>query len=198
MSDPKGPKVDVPDELAQELEGSTDAPRPADESTGAETESEPEPDPAAEAAAFQDQYLRVAAEFENFKRRSAKERQDLLNYGNESLVKELLSTVDNLERALGHGQASEEGSDPKSILAGVELTHRALLQVLGKFGVSAVSAAGEAFDPQLHEAVGQLPSTEHAAGTIVDVLQKGYLLRDRLVRPALVVVSSKPEDSADD
>lgn len=199
MPDPKGPKVELPDELVQELEESEESAESSD-ATGDESGDAPDDaaqDPEAELAALRDQHLRLAAEFENFKRRALKERQDLLNYGNESLIKELLGTVDNLERALGHGQASEEGSDPKSLLAGIELTHRALLQVLGKFGVQEVPAQGEPFDPQLHEAVRQAPSPEHEAGIVVEVLQKGYLLRDRLARPALVVVSSKPENVSD-
>ncbi len=199
MPDPKGPKVELPDELVQELEESEESAESSD-ATGDESGDAPDDaaqDPEAELAALRDQHLRLAAEFENFKRRALKERQDLLNYGNESLIKELLGTVDNLERALGHGQASEQGSDPKSLLAGVDLTHRALLQVLEKFGVQPVLAEGEPFDPQLHEAVGQVPSPDVEAGTVAEVLQKGYLLRDRLVRPALVVVAIKPEDASD-
>ena len=201
MSEPKGPKVELPDELAQELaesEASAGAANPGDGEPEEDGGSGPdEVDPAAEIEALKDQHLRLAAEFENFKRRATRERQNLLNYGNESLIKELLGTVDNLERALGHGQASEQGSDPKSLLAGVDLTHRALLQVLEKFGVQPVLAEGEPFDPELHEAVGQVPSPDVEAGTVAEVLQKGYLLRDRLVRPALVVVAIKPEDASD-
>ncbi len=209
VSEPKGPKVELPPDLAAELADSGVSPDGANPKDGAKPEdaeqredgdagSGPEEvDLSGEIEALRDQHLRLAAEFENFKRRTARERQDQLNYGNESLIKELLGTVDNLERALGHGQASEQGSDPKSLLAGVELTHRALLQVLEKFGVQPVLAEGEPFDPQLHEAVGQVPRPEVEAGTVVEVLQNGYLLRDRLVRPALVVVSTKTEDGSD-
>ena len=207
MAEAKGPKVAVPDELLAEFEENDSAKAsageaPAEEAASADAE-EPASDEASEDAAAadgdleaaQDKYLRLAAEFENFKRRSLKERQDLHNFANESLIKELLATVDNLERAVGHGR-QEEG-DAKSLLEGVELTFRSLMQALEKSGLASVSAEGEPFDPQVHEAIRQVES-EQPAGTVVEVFQKGYLLKDRLLRAALVSVSSGPGEKAEE
>ena len=199
----KGPKVDVPDELLAEIDveaeaevdvdgqpeepGAQGAPRGEDEvadDTGATSGS------AAEVEELKSRYLRLAADFDNFKKRALKERQDLHNYATENLIKELLTTVDNLERAVGHGR-QEEG-DAKSLLEGVELTYRSLMLALEKLGVKAVEGMGAAFDPGVHEAIRQVPSDEHEPGRVVEVLQKGYLLKDRLLRAALVAVSSGP------
>ncbi len=178
----KGPKVSVPDELRSELEeapelaagqetggdtgdeaGPEAAAAPAQEAEP-EDDSEPEAesedkDPEAQLEALNEKYLRLAAEFENFKRRALKERQDLHNYANENLIKELLPTVDNLERAVGH--ARQEEGDAKSLLEGVELTYRSLMQALEKLGVQRVKPDGEPFDPTIHEAIRQMPSDEH-------------------------------------
>ncbi len=204
MADSKGPKVDIPDDLAAEIEAATgEESRPEltidlDSSGGpaalraAESPAAApgaERDAAAELTELKDRHLRLAAEYDNHRRRTLKERQDLLNYGNEALIKELLATVDNLERALSHARQGEEGIDREKLLEGVELTHRSLLQTLAKFGVERIEAKGQPFDPKRHEAVRQVPAGD-SPGTIIDVLQSGYLLRDRLLRPALVVVST--------
>ena len=185
MSDTKGPKVDLPVELMAELEGTGDA----------------KPDAAADAAAaataelveLKDRYLRLAAEFDNFRRRNLKERQDLHNYANEGLVKDLLPVVDNLERAVVHGRKEEQRADSEKLLQGVELTVRSLVQILERFGVVEIEAEGKPFDPQVHEAVNRVSTGEHAPGTVVAVYQKGYLLKDRLLRPAMVAVAGEPE-----
>ena len=188
MSAPDGPKVDIPDELAEEIDGSEAA-----EDTAGDSD-----DAAQKLAELNDKYLRLAAEFDNFRRRTLKERQDLLNYATENLIKELLSTVDNLERALGHAsQQEQEGSEGEKLKEGVELTYRSLLQALEQAGVRAVEAAGQSFDPKLHEALRQVPSDEHEPGTVIEVYQKGYLLKDRLLRPALVAVSGPAEKESE-
>lgn len=183
MSEPKGPKVDMPEELMAELE-----------STGAAKAEGTANDPALEAelAELRDRHLRLAAEFDNFRRRSLKERQDLHNYAIENLVKDLLPSVDNLDRAVVHGRKEEQRVDSENLLQGVELTHRSLLQILQRHGVVEIEAAGKPFDPQVHEAVRRVPSTEHPPGTVVEVYQKGYLLKDKLLRPAMVAVASEP------
>jgi len=183
MSEPKGPKVDMPEELIAELEG-----------TGAAKSEGAANDPALEAelAELKDRHLRLAAEFDNFRRRSLKERQDLHNYAIENVVKDLLPTVDNLDRAVFHGHKEEHRVDSENLLQGVELTHRSLLQILQRHGVVEIEAAGKPFDPQVHEAVRRVPSTEHPPGTVVEVYQKGYLLKDMLLRPAMVAVASEP------
>ena len=131
---------------------------------------------------------RLQADFENFRRRGLKERQETQLYGHQNLVKELLPTVDNLDRAIEHADrnASEE---LQSLLQGVELVRKELLGVLDRFGVTAVEALGQPFDPAVHEAMAQTPAAEVAPNTVVAEMEKGYLLRDRLLRPARVVVS---------
>jgi molecular chaperone GrpE len=136
----------------------------------------------------QERHLRLQAEFENFRRRGLKEKQESLQFGHQNLVKDLLSAVDDLERALEHG-AQKAGEEVKGILDGVELVHREVLAVLAKHGVSQIEAQGAVFDPAVHEAMGQLPSAEVPANTVLQVLQKGYLIRDRMLRPARVIVA---------
>lgn len=179
MSEPKGPKVELPEELAAELDESGEA-KPATD-TGS----------SAELAELKDRHLRLAADFDNFRRRTLKERQDLHNYANENLVKELLPVVDNLERAVAHGRKEEQRPDSENLLQGVELTYRSLLQTLARHGVVEVEALGKPFDPAFHEAVRRVASSEHPPGTVVEVYQKGYLLKDRMLRPAMVAVASE-------
>jgi molecular chaperone GrpE len=192
MPDDKGPKIDLPEELVEELEEERAEATPAEESeTPAEAEeTSDEASLEARLDDARDKYLRLAADFENYKRRVRREREELFHYANENLIKELLETVDNLERALEHAQQSTEGSDSKTLLEGVELTYRSLMQALDKVGVQQVFPEGDEFDPSVHEAIRQTPSDELPAGSVVEVLQKGYLLKQRLLRPALVVVSS--------
>ena len=190
MSETKGPKVELPDELMTELEEAGVAkPDAAPEAaSGAASERAP----GAELAELKDRYLRLAAEFDNFRRRNLKERQDLHNYANESLVKELLPVVDNLERAVVHGRKEEQRTDSENLLQGVELTYRSLVQILERFGVVEIEAEGKPFDPQVHEAVRRVATNEHPPGTVLEVYQKGYLLKDRLLRPAMVAVAGDP------
>jgi molecular chaperone GrpE len=199
MADPKGPKIDLPEELVEELEHSAEAEAPTSPGFDlAEGGSNAEPAPTGDDVGLEaklddarDKYLRLAADFENYKRRVLREREELFHYANENLIKELLDTVDNLERALEHAQQSAQEGESKTLLEGVELTHRSLMQALEKSGVEVVAPeGGSEFDPSVHEAIRQVQSDAHPAGTIVEVLQKGYVLRERLLRPALVVVSS--------
>jgi molecular chaperone GrpE len=143
----------------------------------------------AELSAETDRHVRLQAEFENFRRRGLKERQETLQYGHQNLVKDLLTAVDNLERAIEHTEQSPD-AELTSLLQGVVLVQRELLGALGKHGVSVVEAEDQLFDPAVHEAMGQVPSADVAPNTVVQVLQKGYQLRDRLLRPARVMVSS--------
>lgn len=140
-----------------------------------------------------DKYVRLLADFDNFRRRAAKERQDLVTYGHENLVKDLLSTVDNLDRAIEHAHQSD-GGDLASLLQGVELVQRELYAVLAQHEVRVIEAEGRPFDPALHEAMAQVPDDTVPANTVIEVLQKGYQLRDRLLRPARVVVAKPAAD----
>ncbi len=145
----------------------------------------------AEATALKEKFIRLNADFDNHRRRQLRERQEALQYGHENLVKDLLGTVDNLERAIDHAKGSE-GKDLVALLQGVELAQRELLTVLAKHGVAVIEAEGESFDPNVHEAVAQSEEESVEAGRVARVYQKGYRLRDRLLRPARVVVAVAP------
>lgn len=149
-----------------------------------------------ELEALRERYVRLQADFENHRRRALKEREEAHQYGHENLVKDLLGSVDNLDRAVEHARESG-GGDFESMLQGVELVRRELLGALQKHGVTEIEADGAAFDPNVHEAMAQAPDDSVPAGTVVQVYQKGYRLRDRLLRPARVVVS-KPSESGED
>ena len=144
----------------------------------------------AEAEKNWDLYLRQRAELENFRKRSQREKEDLARFANENLLRDLLPVLDNLERALDH--ARKEGETGKGLLEGVEMTLGQFQKLLEKFGVSAVDAMGEPFNPAWHEAMGQLESTEHAPNTVIQEMQKGYVLNERLLRPALVLIAKAP------
>ncbi len=142
----------------------------------------------------QEKYLRLAADFDNFRRRALKDKQEAHHYGHQNLVKDLLSTVDNLERAIDHARKSEE-ADAKGLLQGVELVLRELQAVLTKHGAVVIDAEGQPFDPAQHEAMAQVPDASVPPNTVVEVFERGYQLRDRLLRPARVVVSRAPDDA---
>ncbi len=145
-----------------------------------------------------DKHLRLAAEFENFKKRTTRERSDSIKFSNERILKDFLSIVDNLDRALQH---AKEGSEGESLVQGVELVHKQCIDLLTRFNVTAVDAVGAQFDPVVHQAVSQVETDEHPENTVSDEFQKGYRLHDRLLRPALVTVavpkSTQSEDTED-
>lgn len=145
----------------------------------------------AEQAEQADANLRLQAEFENFRRRSLKEKQESFKFGHQNLVKDLLSAVDNLERALEHG-AQNAGAEVKGILDGVELVYREILGTLAKHAVQEIDAEGAIFDPAVHEAMGQIPNGSVPPNTVLQVLQKGYMIHDRMIRPSRVIVSREP------
>jgi molecular chaperone GrpE len=141
-----------------------------------------------EAEKAKDTMLRLAAEFENYKRRMERERSIALKYAEESLVKELLPAIDNLERAIEQGKESHNVED---LLAGVELTHKGLMAALEKFEVAPMESIGEPFDPNHHEALAMEESDDMDANSVLKEFQKGYKYKDRLIRPAKVVVAKK-------
>ena len=145
-----------------------------------------------EAGENYDRFLRVSAEFENYKKRKEREASDFRKYANEAFVKELLPVVDNLERAL---ETSADHEDAVScILEGVDMTLKEILKVLEKFAVKAVDAVGNPFDPTYHQAVMQEESEGHSENTVIKELQKGYTIHDRLLRPAMVVVAKAAQE----
>ncbi len=135
---------------------------------------------------LQERVLRIAAEMENTRKRLERERSEGICFANESLIRELLPVVDNLERAIQHAEGE---SDAEGLLAGVRMTYKSFLDVLAKFGCVPFESIGKAFDPNFHEAVMQQETSDHPEKTVIQEFQKGYTLRDRLIRPAMVVVS---------
>jgi molecular chaperone GrpE len=169
--------------------GRFDAPSPADPDALARRVADLESELAAardEVRAAQDRWLRERADLENLKKRSAKERQDAVRFGNESLLRDLLPVIDNLERALG---AAGGGGNGKSLVDGVELVVKAFMDALQRNGVERVPAKGAPFDPAVHEAVAYVESPSHDAQQVIEEHQAGYRLNDRLLRPAMVTVS---------
>ena len=148
----------------------------------------------AEAKQYREQMLRYAAELENLKKAFKREKEEYFKYALESVMKELLPFIDNLERAL---EAAQKSQDVNSIVEGIELTLKGLLQTLEKFGLKQFEVAiGEAFRPELHEALAVEETHEHEEGSVVRTFQKGYTLHERVLRPALVAVAKKPAEKA--
>ena len=135
-------------------------------------------------------YLRQVAEVDNFKKRINREKEDAIRYANENLIKDILPVIDNLERAIAHAQG---GGNGKPLVEGVEMVLRGLLDVFSKHGVVQVPAIGAVFDPGKHEAMAHVESSEYQPNTIISEHHRGYLFRDRLLRPALVTVSKAPQ-----
>jgi molecular chaperone GrpE len=137
-----------------------------------------------EQPADDDRLLRLAADFENYKKRAARERQEYVQLANERLIGELLPVLDDLERALAAAEQHEEAQ----LEDGVRLVHRSLAALLERHGITAIETDGK-FDPHVHEALLSQPSEEAESGAVLDVVQKGYKLGDRVVRPARVIVA---------
>lgn len=131
-------------------------------------------------------YLRVQADFDNFRRRTQREKEELAQYASLKLVEQLLPVLDNFERAM---QVGAEGEEQQSFFKGMDMIRRQLLQVLEAEGLRAMEAVGEAFDPELHQAVMRVESEDHEEGIVVEVMQTGYWLKDKVLRPAMVKVS---------
>jgi molecular chaperone GrpE len=139
--------------------------------------------------ALNDKYLRQAAEFDNYKRLAQRDQRDQIKFGNEQLLKELLPTVDNLERAI---KAAKDSGNSDVLIQGVDLTLKQLLGVLEKFGVQVIPTVGKRFDPSIHQAVASVPSDDLPAQHVVEEFQRGYRLHDRTLRAAMVTISTGP------
>ena len=135
--------------------------------------------------ALQDRLLRTAAEFDNYRKRIERERRELAEFAAADILVELLPIVDNFERAL----QAPAGPDAEAFRKGIELIHKQMLDLLRKRGVTPVDALGADFDPNFHQAVVQEASEEHREGEVMQELQRGYMLGDRLLRPAMVKVA---------
>ena len=143
-----------------------------------------------EAREARDRMLRMAADFDNFKKRNERERLEFLKFSNERLIRELLPVADNLARAVDSARRS---ADTGVLVAGVDLVLQDFLKALRKFGVEPIDAVGRPFDPALHEALQQVEVEGTAPGTVVSEAQRGFLLNGRVLRPSLVTVAANPE-----
>jgi len=164
----------------------------------AEAAEEPEADPAArlaeleaEAADLKDKLLRALAETENVRRRAQRDREEASKYAISNFAREMIVVADNLRRALDHVSPDTRRQDDvvESLAAGVEMTERAMLAAFERFGIRPIEALGQAFDHNLHEAMFEVPDPSQPAGTVVKVMENGYVLDDRLLRPARVGVA---------
>ena len=148
-----------------------------------------------EAKEAHDRFLRVSAEFENYKKRSAREMDEFRKFANESLIREMLTVVDNLERALNSSNNDNQANS--HIAEGVDMTLKEILKVFEKFNVKPIEALGKPFDPNFHQAAMREETNERPENTVLNELEKGYMIHDRLLRPAMVVVSMSKVNTND-
>ncbi|MEJ2685273.1 MAG: nucleotide exchange factor GrpE [Candidatus Sulfobium sp.] len=179
MKDVESGKNKEVEEAAEEASSSEEAPEekgPASDEKGQD---------------LNDKYLRLYAEFENYKKRVSREKEDLLQYGNEALLYELLPAIDHLELALKHASRDAGGG----IVQGVEITLKELQRTLEKFGLRRIESTGRSFDPAVHHAMAQVEREDMNEKMVAEEFRAGYLYRDKVLRPSLVAVSVKPATS---
>jgi molecular chaperone GrpE len=143
-----------------------------------------------------DLYLRERADLENARKRHQRDREEAIRFANDRLLREMIPVLDNLERAVGHAEQGD--TDNQGLLEGVNMTINQFRKVLEDFGVKPINALGEDFDPNLHQAMGQVETTDQLPNTVISEFQKGYLLNDRLLRPSLVMVARAPNGATED
>jgi len=139
---------------------------------------------------LKEQLLRKAADFENMRRRHQKEREEQSKYAGEKVLKDVVSLLDDLDRALEHVTGADQTGMPTGLLTGIQMVHRRFVQTMEKHGVTMIVSVGQPFDPHLHEAISQREDATVPRNTVVQEFQKAYMLNDRLLRPAMVVVST--------
>jgi molecular chaperone GrpE len=203
----------MPDDKTDPREANEDQARAADSAKAEKQNESPEAAaaPAAERdallvenAELRDRLLRTMADMENLRRRTEREKTDTARYAISNFARDVLTVGDNLQRTIDHVPAEASAQDPalKSFLDGVELTERELLNVLERHGVTRIEPRGQRFDPNCHQAMYEVPDPSVPEGTVVDVMQAGYVIGDRCLRPALVAVakggakSAKPQDGS--
>ena len=176
------------EDMAEEMEAA------AEEEMAEESGSDYE----AEIADLKDRLLRAVAETENVRRRAEKERGDASTYAITGFARDVLSISDNLSRALSAlPDGARDNEDMAGLIAGIEMTERELLNTLEKHGIRKIEPKGEKFDHNFHQAMFEVESAEHKPGTVVEVVQAGYVIKDRLLRPAMVGVAKASQDSAE-
>ena len=190
-------KIDEAEKVSEEVSASAEATDEGDDSVDEETEvsdreltfEEIAADAESKYKEMQDRYLRLNAEFDNYKKRMMRENSDRLKYFNMELIKELLPSVDNLERAISH--AGDENSDLENMIEGLQMVYKGMQEAFGKFGVSEIESIGKEFDPNCHQAVGMIESQVVPENHVAEECLKGYYLHDRIIRPTMVRVSGK-------
>lgn len=196
-------KIPFEDELLAEKASEGDS--PIDEETEIkvdnqnEDEAPAEPSLEEEVISLKDKLIRQVAETENLRKRSEREREDTARYAVTKFARDMLEILDNLDRALQACDNQEDnlGSAGKTLLEGVTLTHKTLLSAFDRHHIKKITPKGEKFDHNAHQAMFEIESDEHDPGTIMEVVQPGYLLHDRLLRPAMVGVSKKKAASSE-
>ena len=163
--------------------------RPSSSNAAETQQSDDDADLEADLDRFRDLALRTQADFENYKKRSAREKEDAIKYANSSLLERLIAIVDNFELGLEAARAEGEKSP---IFSGMNMVLKQLMDFLADSGLQPINAMGQKFDPNLHEAIAHEPSDESPEGTVIRQTRRGYKLKDRLLRPSSVVVSSGP------
>jgi len=195
----KQPAAEEPEIITEQEQGNPD------EAIVAETEEETDPlqklmqeivVAKEEAGKNWDLYLRERADLENARKRHQRDREEAIRFANDRLLREMIPVLDNLERAVGHAEQGD--TDNQGLLEGVNMTINQFRKVLEDFGVKPINALGEDFDPNLHQAMGQVETTDQAPNTVISEFQKGYLLNDRLLRPSLVMVARAPNGATED
>lgn len=192
-SNEKNGESGTPDESAKRAAAAGPDDDTVIEGSASESGGDPLAEARAEAARMKDQWIRTAADFDNFRKRSRRELEDVRKAGKEDLLKDFLPVFDNLERAI---QSAQRAQDVKAVADGLNMILRQFVDTLGRAGIAKVPTVGHKFDPAVHEAIQQVESEEHEAGAIVAEVQPGYVQGDRLVRAAMVVVA-KPKAKAD-
>jgi molecular chaperone GrpE len=192
----KDDETEAPDEPVSEVEERDPAAAVAESASEPDDEKAP-PDPLAEARAevakLKDAWMRTAADFDNFRKRSRREIDEARRNGREDLLRAVLPVFDNLERAI---QSSQRAADVKAVADGLTLVLKQFTDALARSGIQRVQTVGQAFDPSVHEAIQQVETSEHAPGTVIAEVQPGYVQDERLVRAAMVVVA-KPKAEAE-
>ena len=149
----------------------------------------------AELEEMKDKYLRLYAEFDNYRKKTQKDKEELIKYSNESLVYDILPVIDSLEMALKHSTSENNSEEFQALTKGVENTLRELNRILEKSGLSAIEADSKPFDPAFHHAMSQIERADMEDNMVVEEFRKGYLYKDKVLRPSMVSVSKKPAES---
>lgn len=186
---PKSPSALPPDDDSPDQPASVDGSR--DSAPAAAVPSDPLADARAEAARLKEAWMRSAADFDNFRKRSRRELEDARKGGREEILKELLPVFDNLERGI---QSAQTAPDVKAVTDGLQMILKQFETTLGRVGIAKVGTIGKSFDPGVHEAIQQVETSDHPAGTIIAEVQPGYVAGERLIRAAMVVVA-KPKSA---